>query len=105
VTFFFTIRISDKGVGTMPREYDCRVIKLIHESEIDAAHRVQVRIVSWNGGKPTFEVRPLHLKDGEWRNGQHYIKAKSSEQLQAWIDADILGKGLEALKELENESK
>ncbi len=85
-------------------EYNCEVLALIDDHEIDERHRLQARIVSWNNGPPVFELRPMHLKEGVWRHGQHYVKLKK-EHLSQIIDDGVLVKAYEAFKEIKAPEK
>lgn len=83
-------------------EFNCEILKMIQDDEIDERHRLQARIVSWNKGKPQFELRPLHLKEGSWRHGQHIVKCKA-DMLNQIIESGILVKAYEAFKEMEGD--
>lgn len=84
----------------MREKFDLEIIEVVDEQEIDEKHRLVSRIVRWNKGKPVFEIRPLHMKDGEWMNGQHILKCRL-DMLQAIVQSDALKRGVEAFTEYE----
>jgi len=82
------------------REFKCEVLVMIQDIEIDETHRLQVMICSWNGAKPNFEIRPRHVKNGEWRYGQAHVKLRL-DMLKMVVSEELLQEGLTAMIELE----
>ena len=80
-------------------EFNCEILAILEDIEIDEKHRLQYRIVSWNNGTPVFEIRPLNLSKGEWRHGQHIFKAKK-EILETLVKEKIFTRAVKAFKDL-----